>query len=199
MLLLFTLLFILCINIILSQSEHTYLSDPIQYTLPPLTFAYDALEPFMGKETVELHYSKHHSGYLTNFNKHIKQLWDKHENLRQNITIFQQANTKDSSESLKQKQLIAFLRSIESLNLPPALQTALINQGGGYINHNIFWETLRPPDSQPYHFSPHAFINSGPELNSTLLQFMKGSWGGFLGFEQTFRDVALQVFGSGWA
>ncbi len=90
----------------------------MKFELPKLNFETDALEPFMDKETVEIHHGKHHQAYTDNFNKALE------EN-----------NVMD--ESLEQELF-------PNISKYPA---AMKNHGGGYWNHKFFWENLAPADS----------------------------------------------------
>jgi Fe-Mn family superoxide dismutase len=89
------------------------------YKLPPLQFGYDALEPYIDAETMELHHDKHHQAYVDNLNKALEpypQLTD--------LTI----------EDL--------LRRLDQV--PETIRTAVRNNGGGHANHEFFWEILAP-------------------------------------------------------
>lgn len=96
----------------------------MEFKLEPLPYNYDALEPIMDAQTVELHYAKHHQTYVNNLNaalaKHPEIEWDL-ENL---------------------------LKNIESL--PQDISVAVKNNGGGVYNHNMFWKVLTPnQNTQP--------------------------------------------------
>jgi Fe-Mn family superoxide dismutase len=85
----------------------------------PLPYAYDALEPYIDAQTVELHYSKHHQAYLNNLNGAL----EKHPQLA-NLTI---------------EQLVSDLNQV-----PEDVRTVVRNNGGGYYNHNIYWAIMKP-------------------------------------------------------
>src|SRR5690554_2537596 len=91
-----------------------------KFSLPKLPYAYDALEPYIDARTVEIHYTKHHQNYLNNLNNII----EKHPHIAENKTI----------------EMI--LRDIDSL--PEDIRQQVINQGGGYANHNLYWQILSP-------------------------------------------------------
>ena len=93
------------------------------YTLPALSYAYDALEPQIDKATMEIHHSKHHQAYITNLNAAL----DKHP-------------------ELKDKDLAELLSDLDAL--PADIKTAVQNNGGGHFNHSLFWETLTPASGQ---------------------------------------------------
>jgi Fe-Mn family superoxide dismutase len=90
------------------------------YTLPPLPFPSDALEPNIDKQTMEIHHGKHHNAYVTNLNAAIA----KHPEL----------DGKPMHELLKGNLAI----------VPEDIKTAVRNNGGGHHNHSLFWEILNP-------------------------------------------------------
>lgn len=84
------------------------------FTLPPLPYAYDALEPYIDKQTMEIHHTKHHQAYVNNLNKAL-------------------AEIKDSSDDL--------IRILKNVNEYPI---AVRNNGGGHYNHSLFWKIMQP-------------------------------------------------------
>lgn len=91
---------------------------PAPFTLPPLPYAYDALEPHIDARTMEIHHDKHHAGYVTNLNKAMTELG----NLGQ----------------LDVEHLIGKLGDIPEKN-----RTAVRNNGGGHFNHSLFWQMMK--------------------------------------------------------
>jgi superoxide dismutase, Fe-Mn family len=91
------------------------------FTLPPLPFAHDALEPYIDKMTMEIHHSKHHNAYVTNLNKAL-----------------------ESAPELSNKSLEELLANNLAI-VPDAIKTAVRNNGGGHSNHSLFWKLLAPP------------------------------------------------------
>ncbi|HLU22172.1 superoxide dismutase SodA [Lederbergia graminis] len=89
------------------------------YELPQLPYGYDALEPHIDKETMNIHHTKHHNTYVTNLNKAL----EGHEDL--------------ASKSVE--ELIANLDAV-----PESIRTAVRNNGGGHANHSLFWTLLSP-------------------------------------------------------
>ncbi|MFJ7971408.1 superoxide dismutase [Psychrobacillus sp. NPDC096389] len=89
------------------------------YELPQLPYAYDALEPHIDKETMNIHHTKHHNTYVTNLNNAVA--------------------GKAELESKSVEELIADLDA-----LPEDIKTAVRNNGGGHANHSLFWEILSP-------------------------------------------------------
>lgn len=105
---------------IFSQNKN---SKIMSYTLPELSYAYDALEPYIDKETMVVHHQKHHQGYVNNLNKAIKAI--------------------DGSEAAN-KELEDILKEISKYS------TAIRNNGGGHYNHSLFWQVLSPnPKAAP--------------------------------------------------
>ena len=104
-------------------SKKDVLSDTLNtengiYTLPKLNYAYDALEPHIDKLTMEIHYSKHHNGYVTNLNKALETIDDK---------------LKESSKSLE--------GIFENIN---KFSETVKNNAGGHYNHTLFWTMMKP-------------------------------------------------------
>ena len=91
------------------------------WTLAPLPFASDALEPHIDKQTMEIHHGKHHNAYVTNLNKAIS----------------------EQAPQLDGKPLHEILANNCAM-VPDAIKTAVRNNGGGVHNHNLFWEILNP-------------------------------------------------------
>ncbi|WP_368652089.1 superoxide dismutase [Ornithinibacillus sp. 4-3] len=90
-----------------------------KFELPELPYAYDALEPTIDKETMNIHHTKHHNTYVTNLN-----------------------NALEGHADLQDKSLEDLLTNLNSL--PESVQTAVRNNGGGHANHSLFWNTLSP-------------------------------------------------------
>jgi Fe-Mn family superoxide dismutase len=89
------------------------------YSLPPLPYPSDALEPHIDKQTMEIHYGKHHNAYVTNLNAAI----EKHPEL--------------ASKSVE--ELLTVINSV-----PEDIRTAVRNNGGGHANHSMFWQVMGP-------------------------------------------------------
>jgi Fe-Mn family superoxide dismutase len=89
------------------------------YTLPPLPYDYNALEPSIDEQTMRIHHDKHHQAYVTNLNAAL----EKHPDLQDKPV----------------EQLIANIDA-----LPEAIRTPVRNNGGGHANHTFFWEIMRP-------------------------------------------------------
>ncbi len=89
------------------------------FSLPQLPYEYDALEPHIDKETMNIHHTKHHNTYVTNLNAAL-----------------------EGQEDLAGKSLEELLANIEAV--PENIRTAVRNNGGGHANHSLFWELLSP-------------------------------------------------------
>jgi Fe-Mn family superoxide dismutase len=90
------------------------------FTLPALPYAFDALEPHIDKQTMEIHHGKHHNAYVTNLNNALKDL--------------------PNLQSLSVEELLAD----KCAKVPEAVRQAVINNGGGHANHTLFWTVLGP-------------------------------------------------------
>ncbi len=130
------------------------------FKLPELGYDYNALEPHIDKMTMEIHHTKHHQAYIDNLNKAL----DGHEK-------YQEMSIKD---------LVANLNS-----LPDEIKTAVRNNGGGHLNHKIFWKTMSP--------------NGGGNPLGQVAKGIDEDLGGFEKFKEEFKKAALGRFGSGWA
>lgn len=91
-----------------------------KFTLPALNYGFDALEPVIDQQTMEIHHGKHHQTYINNLNGAL-----------------------EGHEALSGKTLEELIADVDAL--PEAIQTAVRNNGGGHFNHSFFWETLTAP------------------------------------------------------
>ncbi|GEN84379.1 superoxide dismutase [Mn] [Sporosarcina luteola] len=89
------------------------------YKLPELPYAYDALEPHIDKETMNIHHTKHHNTYVTNVN-----------------------NALEGHDDLASKSVEELISNLDAV--PENIRTAVRNNGGGHANHTFFWNTLSP-------------------------------------------------------
>jgi len=129
------------------------------YTLPELSYAYDALEPHFDARTMEIHHTKHHQGYTAKVNAALES------------TAYETSSIED------------VLANISSL--PADKQQAVINNGGGFANHSLFWSILSP--------------NGGGNPSGSLATAIDAELGGFDVFKEAFANAAATRFGSGWA
>lgn len=125
------------------------------FELPKLPYAYDALEPHIDARTMEIHYSKHHQAYTTNLNAAIE------------------------GTDLAGKSIEDILTSLDLNN------KAVRNNGGGFYNHNLFWEVMAP--------------NAGGEPTGDLAAAINNAFGSFEAFKDAFSKAGATQFGSGWA
>ena len=147
------------------------------YKLPPLPYAYDALEPSIDAETMHLHHDKHHAAYVKKLN----------EALAKEPSFTPPANVDD---------LVAHLDQV-----PESIRTAVRNQGGGHANHSLFWETLRPKQESGGDFedieklAQHSH-NAG--AMGLLVKAVTDDLGGWDKMKATMTEEGGKVFGSGW-
>lgn len=126
--------------------------------LPELPYAYDALEPYIDAETMTLHHDKHHATYVANVNAVL----EKHTEIGED--------------------LVALLSDVEKI--PADIRQAVINNGGGHLNHALFWELMTPEKT---------------EVSAELLADIEATFGSFDAFKDAFSAAAATRFGSGWA
>jgi Fe-Mn family superoxide dismutase len=131
------------------------------FTLPALPYASDALEPNIDKMTMEIHHGKHHNAYVTNLNKAL-----------------------ESAPELASKTVEELLANNCAI-VPEPIRTAVRNNGGGHINHSMFWQIMGP--------------GAGGSPLGNLASAITGSFGGFDAFKEKFGAAATTRFGSGWA
>ncbi len=129
------------------------------HQLPPLPYDYSALEPFIDAETMHLHHDGHHAAYVKNLNAALEKY---------------SALQKKSAEDL--------LRDLNQV--PEKIRTAVRNNGGGHVNHTMFWNIMKP--------------KAGGEPGGPLGEAIRKSFGGFEKFRQQFNDAGAKLFGSGW-
>lgn len=128
------------------------------FTLPPLPYAFNALEPHIDARTMEIHHDKHHAAYTNNLNAALE-------------------GTEFADKSIE--EILANLNAI-----PEDKRTAVRNNGGGYANHNLFWEIMSGTPSQP---------------SAELAAAIDSAFGSFDNFKAEFGKAASTRFGSGWA
>jgi len=125
------------------------------FQLPKLRYEYNALEPYIDAMTMDIHYNKHHGTYTNNLNNAI-------------------AGTQVEALPIEE-----ILREVSKLS--PAVR----NNGGGYFNHNLFWEIMSP--------------SGGGTPEGELLKNIEKHFGSFNEFRDKFSNAAATRFGSGWA
>jgi Fe-Mn family superoxide dismutase len=130
------------------------------FTLPPLPYPSDALEPHIDKQTMEIHHGKHHNAYVTNLNAAL-----------------------EKAPELQSKSLEDLVKGINSV--PEAIRTAVRNNGGGHLNHSMFWQIMAP--------------KAGGAPTGAIADAITGSFGSFDKLKEQFKAAAIGRFGSGWA
>ena len=125
------------------------------FELPKLNYSYDALEPYIDARTMEIHHSKHHAAYTANLNNALK------------------------GTDIENKPITDIFRDISKYS--PAVR----NNGGGYYNHNLFWDIMKP--------------GGGGQPGGDLLKAIERYFGTFDKFRENFSAAAATRFGSGWA
>jgi Fe-Mn family superoxide dismutase len=129
------------------------------FTLPPLPYDYNALEPHIDEQTMRIHHDKHHAAYVNNLNAAL----EGHAEL-QSKTV---------------EQIVSNLAAV-----PEAVRTAVRNNGGGHVNHTLFWEWMRP--------------GGATEPGGALGDAINRTFGGFARFKEQFAKACAGRFGSGW-
>ncbi len=130
------------------------------YELPPLPYDYNALEPYIDEQTMHLHHDKHHAAYVTNLNNALK-----------DQSAFESWSAEDLARRLNE--------------VPESIRTAVRNNGGGHVNHTMFWQIMKP--------------NGGGEPTGALASAIQDAFGSFDAFKAAFNDAGVKRFGSGWA
>ncbi len=145
------------------------------FKLPPLPYAFDALEPHIDARTMEIHHDKHHAAYVTNLNKAIAS----HPVLKAKTTeaMLLELGAGGVGVGLGMSQ--------EMAGLPVDVRTAVRNNGGGHYNHSLFWQMMKK--------------DGGGEPTGELAKVIEKSFTGFSAFKEAFGKVGLGQFGSGWA
>ncbi len=132
------------------------------HELGKLPYAYDALEPHMDANTVEIHYSKHHQGYVDKLNAAL----EKHPEL-----------------GLADKKVEELLKDINGV--PADIRTAVKNNGGGHLNHTLFWKCMKK--------------DGGGEPSGEVADAINKAFGSYNDFKEKFGSAAKTHFASGWA
>src|SRR5579862_7485799 len=130
------------------------------HEVPPLPYDYSALEPTIDTQTMKLHHDMHHGAYVKNLNAAL----EKHPNL----------------QSKSAEDLIRDLSAV-----PEDIRTAVRNNGGGHVNHSMFWTIMGP--------------GGGGAPSGKIADAINGAFGDFEAFKKRFNDAGAKQFGSGWA
>jgi len=125
------------------------------FELPKLPYAFDALEPNIDARTMEIHHGKHHAAYTNNLNNAV------------------------AGTALEGKSIEAILSGLDMNN------AAVRNNGGGFYNHELFWNVMSP--------------NGGGKPTGELAAAIDAAFGSFDSFKDALSKAAVTRFGSGWA
>ena len=129
------------------------------FELSPLPYNYDALEPYIDAQTMQLHHDMHHQTYVNNLNTAVGK--------------YSELETKSPEELIK-----------DFNSLPSDIVSAVRNNGGGHVNHTMFWQIMAP--------------NAGGEPTGPIADAIMENFGDFESFKQRFNDAGTKQFGSGW-
>jgi Fe-Mn family superoxide dismutase len=129
------------------------------FQLPPLPYPSNALEPHIDAQTMEIHHDRHHGTYVNNLNGAI----EKHPEL----------------EGKSVEQLLGDLNAV-----PEDVRTVVRNNGGGHLNHSIFWTIMKP--------------GGGGEPTGAIADRIRQDFGDFASFKDAVSKAAVGQFGSGW-
>jgi len=127
--------------------------------VPPLPYAYNALEPYIDKKTMRFHHDKHHTAYVKNLNAAL----NKHP-------------------ELQGKSVESLLQQLDQI--PDDIRTTVRNNGGGHVNHSMFWKIMKP--------------QGGGEPTGEIAAAIKDNFGSFADLQEKFNTAGAGRFGSGW-
>lgn len=130
----------------------------MSFELPDLPYDYDALEPHIDEQTMKIHHGKHHQGYTNKLNAALE------------------------GHDFADLEIEEVLRRIDEV--PADKKQAVINSGGGYANHNLFWKVMSP--------------NGGGNPTGDVAKAIDKKFGSFDKFKEEFSSTAASQFGSGW-
>ncbi|WP_009634185.1 superoxide dismutase [Synechocystis sp. PCC 7509] len=129
------------------------------FELSPLPYNYDALDPYIDAQTMQVHHDLHHQAYVNNLNAALEK--------------YPELQSKSPEELIK-----------DLSTLPQDITGAVRNNGGGHVNHTMFWQIMAP--------------NAGGEPTGAIAQAISENFGDFESFKQKFNDAGTKQFGSGW-
>jgi Fe-Mn family superoxide dismutase len=130
------------------------------HELPPLPYDFAALEPHIDAQTMQIHHGKHHQAYVNNLNAAL----EKHPDL----------------QGMSAEEVVRNLSSV-----PEDIRPAVRNNGGGHVNHTMFWKMMAP--------------NAGGAPSGAVAEAITASFGSFDAFKEQFAKAGVGRFGSGWA
>ncbi|MDZ8184727.1 MAG: superoxide dismutase [Nostoc sp. ChiSLP02] len=127
--------------------------------LPPLPYAYEALEPHIDAKTMQFHHDKHHATYVKNLNAALEKY-----------------------PKLKSRSVEELLQKLDTV--PKDIRKTVLNNGGGHVNHSMFWEIMKP--------------KGGGEPTGDIASAINQNFGSFAAFKKQFNQAGAARFGSGW-
>ena len=129
------------------------------HQLPPLPYDYSALEPTIDSQTMKLHHDMHHGAYVKNLNAALEKY-----------------------PKLQSKSAEDLIRDLNAV--PEDIRATVRNNGGGHLNHTMFWRIMKP--------------KGGGEATGAVAEAIKKAFGSFKDFQAKFNDAGAKLFGSGW-
>jgi Fe-Mn family superoxide dismutase len=129
------------------------------YEVPPLPYDYNALEPHIDEQTMRIHHDKHHQAYVDKVNAALE------------------------GTDLADKPIEEVIKNLTQV--PDDKRNAVRNNGGGHLNHSLFWESMSP--------------DGGGEPDGDLAAAIASAFGSFADFQGKLKDAGVNQFGSGWA
>ncbi|MBI1850562.1 MAG: superoxide dismutase [Planctomycetes bacterium] len=133
---------------------------PMPFELPKLPYAFDALEPHIDAMTMQIHHDKHHQAYVDNLNKALVE-----------------------NPDLAKKSIEDLIGGIDKV--PDGIRTAVQNNGGGHLNHSMFWTIMKP--------------KGGGDPTGKIADVIKSTFTDFATFKTKINDAGMKRFGSGWS
>jgi Fe-Mn family superoxide dismutase len=130
------------------------------HELPKLPYAFDALEPHFDARTMEIHHDKHHAAYVNNLNGAL-----------------------EGHDELQKKSALSLIKDLDEV--PEDIRGAVRNNGGGHVNHSMFWSSMSD--------------NGGGSPDGKLGEDIDAAFGSFDAFKGEFKKTGMTRFGSGWA
>eukprot|EP00808_Paulinella_micropora_P031993 g39507.t1 len=133
--------------------------------LPPLPYSYDALQPVISERQLRIHHTKHHQGYAKKLNDALESM------------------VQAGHKALAKTGIDSILKNIDQI--PLQWREPIINHGGGFVNHDLFWKVMRAPqeDNKPV---------------GKIAEKIEAQFGSFAKFQEAFSSTAVKHFGSGW-
>jgi len=130
------------------------------HELPKLPYAFDALEPHLDARTMEIHHDKHHAAYVNNLNSAL-----------------------EGNKDLQEKSALELIKDLDEV--PENIRMAVRNNGGGHVNHSMFWSSMG--------------ADGGGDPDGKLAEDIDAAFGSFDDFKAAFKKAGMTRFGSGWA